>query len=346
MQKLVYRSNLRTDLKIEWQSPDHIFLGDALKLKVAEGTKLARDVRFALPNGLKLTYGEINALAGDFYGTWEPISDPDEPYERTNCFNRAWETLALGGDSRKVEANNILAIIYDQKAAVEQRIKDGESPANAYKAVYVDDQMWNFKFQGVTGARKDLGLPTYVNLAAVDWDHFGADARLVYRVGHDAAVAHAYQTGDLMTAYAKNAFADHFLQDSFSAGHVRTPRRALHAADEYGIDHKAQVMHDEDGANGLVVSTAGPCQQSWRMYGDNSFLEPANHENRQRCSDALQTSADEVFEAWRTGANVRRYGALEFLPTIESAFEAPNPQPLYHIHAREGCELCGNEMQR
>ncbi|PYH40072.1 uncharacterized protein BP01DRAFT_370195 [Aspergillus saccharolyticus JOP 1030-1] len=330
----------------EWQSPDHILLGDALELKgVAGKARPAKDVRFALPNGLELTYGEINALAGDFYGTWDPISDPDDPGERTNRFNRAWETLALGGDGLKEEAGSILAIIYQQKAAVEQRIQAGQSPADAYEAVYVDDPKWDWKFESITDGRKGLGLPTYVNLAAVDWDHFGADARLAYQVGHDAAVAHAYQTGDLMTAYAKNAFADHFLQDSFSAGHVRTPRRALHAGDDYDIDFKAKVMHDEDGAHGLVVSTAGSYSQSWTMYGDNSFLEPANDDNRQRCLDALQTSADEVFEAWWTKENVRRYGALDFLPTLESAFKAPNDQPLYHIHAREGCELCGNKVQ-
>lgn len=52
---------------------------------------------------------------------------------------------------------------------------------------------------------------------------------MTYETGHGFAIQYAAGTNsNLSLAYAINAFADHYLQDSFSAGHVRTPRRLLH----------------------------------------------------------------------------------------------------------------------
>jgi hypothetical protein len=65
-------------------------------------------------------------------------------------------------------------------------------------------------------------------LALHNIDHFGAEARLTYNAGHTLALDVASQ-GDLQKAYAINAFADHYLQDSFAAGHIRVPRSALYS---------------------------------------------------------------------------------------------------------------------
>lgn len=44
---------------------EHASLGDTLNLQWSDGTStLAKDHTFHLPNGLKVTYGQINALAG------------------------------------------------------------------------------------------------------------------------------------------------------------------------------------------------------------------------------------------------------------------------------------------
>ena len=70
---------------------------------------------------------------------------------------------------------------------------------------------------------------TYLGLSLINWDHFGNDARTAYSTGHSAAIDYARQAGSSWdVAYAMNAFADHYLQDLFSAGHLRNPRRDLH----------------------------------------------------------------------------------------------------------------------
>ena len=84
-----------------------------------------------------------------------------------------------------------------------------------------------------------------------------------------------------------NAFADHFLEDSFSAGHIRTPRRALQGTVNFFYDLNAKVsvplqffaisckllmlsidliklIDEEDGAIGLKVKNKRGDQ--WTAY--------------------------------------------------------------------------------
>lgn len=72
----------------------------------------------------------------------------------------------------------------------------------------------------------------YLGLALINFDHFGEDARTAYKAGHLAALRQAASSkspANLESAYALNAFADHFLEDSFAAGHLRVPRQKLHS---------------------------------------------------------------------------------------------------------------------
>lgn len=72
----------------------------------------------------------------------------------------------------------------------------------------------------------------YKNLALENIPHFsgGGTALATWQAIHREAVLAALEVGKkgdsagLGRAYAMNAFGDHFLTDSFSAGHVRTPR--------------------------------------------------------------------------------------------------------------------------
>ena len=84
----------------------------------------------------------------------------------------------------------------------------------------------------------------YVGLALINFDHFGADARIAYNAGHVEALEHAASgksAQHLETAYAISAFADHFLQDSFTSGHIRTPRQKLHGTIRFDIDASTMV---------------------------------------------------------------------------------------------------------
>lgn len=66
----------------------------------------------------------------------------------------------------------------------------------------------------------------------------------------------------LGTAYAYNAFADHFLTDLFASGHLRTSRLELREQCTLPVvggltgDLLARFMHDEDCPYGLTVHNA------------------------------------------------------------------------------------------
>ncbi|KAJ9638282.1 hypothetical protein H2199_006969 [Coniosporium tulheliwenetii] len=117
------------------------------------------------------------------------------------------------------------------------------------------------------------------------------DARNAYSAGHLAALAQGERartsgsTSDLKEAYFMEAFAQHFLTDLFSTGHMRTPRRVLHEPysdvdpppdgpdypdlDLWPADACAQIMHNEDSANGLWVSNS--LGETWAAYGDRQL---------------------------------------------------------------------------
>lgn len=189
---------------------------------------------FRLPNSLHVTYGEINGLAGDFYATKEPISDGTTERQQINRFLAAFNTLAVGGSRLPKEAVDILAVLKKEVAAVNQALANHQSPSEAYSKLADETKT----FEKITWGRH--GIPGYLGLAQINWDHFGADARTAYNAGHEAALERAI-SGDLHTAYTLNAFADHFLEDSFSAGHMRTPRRELHSSVNLSADLCAKV---------------------------------------------------------------------------------------------------------
>lgn len=65
-------------------------------------------------------------------------------------------------------------------------------------------------------------------------DHFGDRGMFSFWYWHRAAMDEAAR-GNLRTALVLEAFGQHFLQDHFAPGHIRTPRRGLHDATAVGI---------------------------------------------------------------------------------------------------------------
>jgi len=214
---------------------EHSYIGDSIKLILADGEPVAASShRFRLPNGLNLTYGQINALAGDFYGTDRPISDGRDDQDCSTRFLAAYDTLANGGPRQPGEATDILAVLQAEVDAVNYALMHHQDPSVAYSTLPDVAS----RLEEITSDRSDI--PSYVGLAQINWDHFGIDARMAYNTGHAIAIQKAID-GDLEEAYALNAFADHFLQDSFSSGHLRTPRRHLHEPLDLTADACAKV---------------------------------------------------------------------------------------------------------
>jgi hypothetical protein len=202
---------------------EHSYLGDALTLAWDDGQSyVAKNKPFTLPNGLQLTYGQINGLAGDFYATINPISDGKDLQDQRNRFLRAWYWLAEDKTRNPSEAQKILNVLSTEVKMVQNAIDKGIDPSTVYPNI----PDVTIPLQLLTVDRP-AECPSYLILAKNNWDHFGADARVAYNACHSYALQIA-AGGNLQLAYAMNAFGDHFLQDSFSAGHMRTPRRKLH----------------------------------------------------------------------------------------------------------------------
>lgn len=203
---------------------------------------LGKDHLFKLDNGLNVTYGEINGLAGDFYGTSNPICKGANSTEQTTRFVDAYNTLAKPRTLMPTEATKILSILQTEVDAVNNALQNHQDPSVAYSTL--PDQ--TIKFQAITSLR--WGIPSYLKLAQLNFDHFGIDARTAYNIGHARALDEAV-SGDLERAYTINAFADHFLEDSFSAGHLRTPREYLHSTinGSYDLCAKVRPSHLHDG---------------------------------------------------------------------------------------------------
>ncbi|KAL1747999.1 fungal fucose-specific lectin-domain-containing protein [Schizophyllum fasciatum] len=300
---------------------EHSFIGDAITLTLANGAKMpAIDHIFTLTNGLMATYGQINGLAGDFYGTTNPISDGTD---HTARFRAAFATLNDRSSRQPKEARDILAVLQGEVDAVNDALHRHEDPSVAYNQL----PDVTAKLQALTQFRPS-GFPSYLALARINWDHFGPDARTAYNAGHALALQTA-ALGSLQGGYMVNAFADHFLEDSFSAGHLRTPRRGLHRAADLTSDLCAKYMHDEDCAIGLSVRN--PAGESWTCYGDKRALDAVDATNLKHCVAAVQASADEVYAAYKskTVPPPSSYKAWTLAPTLAPTLDTQELAPLF-----------------
>lgn len=318
----------KTD-SLGFEYAEHSFIGDAINLTLEDGSLVhAHDHKFTLQNGLAVTYGQINGLAGDFYGTVNPISDGATEGDRSRRFMEAYNTLADPSSRQPKEAEDILAVLEAEVKAVNDALSEHKDPSTIYPTL--PDA--TIKFESLTYSRPK-NIPDYVRLARINWDHFGHDARTAYNAGHLEALKVAID-GDLSHAYTLNAFADHFLEDSFSAGHLRTPRRRLHKDDDPGFaDLCAKYMHDEDNAIGLSVTNSRG--DKWTCYGDKRGLDEVNSKNMEYCIEAVQESANEIYEAYKSKALPETYKAWTIAPSLESAESPQELAPLFKFNSNK-----------
>ncbi|OJA19207.1 hypothetical protein AZE42_06768 [Rhizopogon vesiculosus] len=324
--------------KFNFEYAEHCFIGDAITLTLANGQKVAAsDHKFQLKDQLMLTYGQINGLAGDFYGTHDPISDGKDDLDRSARFVRAYNTLADGGSRQPKEAMDILHVLQAEVNAVNTALATHQDPSVVYSKL----PDMSLTLEGITFGRRDI--PGYLGLAQINWDHFGLDARISYNAGHATAIQMAI-SGDLEGAYAMNAFADHFLEDSFSAGHLRTPRRILHRNKNVAADVCAKYMHDEDNAIGISVKNSRG--ESWTLYGDKRALDSVDEDNKKRCVHSVQASADEIYKAYQTkqAPSPVDYQAWAHAPTLESALAHQTLATLFTFNVERRNEISKRQL--
>ncbi|POA39085.1 phospholipase [Pseudomonas sp. GW456-12-1-14-TSB6] len=331
--------------QLRFEGAEHKAIGDNTRLRFIENAEpvLAQNVPLHLPNGLALTYGQVLALGGDFYGIVDrPINEGSTSADRLQRFTAAFDTLATLSAS-KIEATQILAIMQKEIDAVKQAIKDGKQPHEAYDALGDTlSEEWNKITGGGSFVSALFPLGRYLKLAANNADHFGEWARQAYIAGHTAALqtaaaAHASQDElQLERAYAMNAFADHYLTDLFSSGHLRVPRKAMAAAvtpSDLG-SLITRFMHDEDSKFGLKVRNGHG--EQWRAFGDKRYFDATDADNRNQVNRAVQDSADEVYAAYSSGNVPTTFNALQRLPDLTAVLDpANNFSPLFRVEGNK-----------
>ena len=202
---------------VDFCSFEHKFIGERIELKEDDLKHLK------LPNGVEITFGEIIALAGDYYGIPEhPIIDPskgmsESDSDRQQRFLAAYNSLAR---APKHELQN-LAELNKLITALNKESQTGTS---------IGAQEWD----EITGGKWLRGVPIkqgrMLKLAENNHDHFLPYAKDAYLTGHQLAMDTAREASKyggneckrlLYEAFSLDAFACHFLTDSFSSGHIR-----------------------------------------------------------------------------------------------------------------------------
>ena len=314
---------------LTYESSEHIFMGDQV---VLHGGLLSPHL-FTLPNGLTLTYGELISMP-DFYGDPDhQISSESTLFAQKNRFSEAYDNFA---HSDIAYFNAFWPVIQDERKQITEAIKNNEEVSAVYKRIIGPELL---KLEWVTNFK-------YFALAEKSFDHFGDDAWAAYVAGHSVAIdtaiagyrmvngfdnttnqqcesaknkstclAAAAKTA-LETAYAENAFANHFLTDRLAASHMRTPFRALVTTASFP-DFGAiagNYMHNEDGKYGVIVTNQKG--NVWMAYGDDFYIDPKNATHRSVIQALLQQSADEIFTAFEKGYDIDPDSAIlkTFLP--------------------------------
>ncbi|KAB2569534.1 hypothetical protein DBV05_g11793 [Lasiodiplodia theobromae] len=334
-----------------FEGPEHRKIGDAILLRLPTGNIDGKDFSYQVgKKNIKLSYGQIVSLAGDFYGNCKYLGDAEQisdkwdgdPDASIARFVKNADLLQL---DKAGYLKDVIRIMEDQEKEVKQALKDGKDIAQVYKAI--GDK---FNTAWAKATRFD-----YLLLSLCNWDHFGEDAVKAYKAGHSAALSQAkvaHGSGnviDLRRAYFLEAFAAHFLTDLFSSGHMRTPRRILHRTytvtrpeevhqqleeglwpNMWPADQCAQAMHDEDCANGLWALNA--TGRRWPTYGDKQLVSSKGNVDFDAALAAVQAGAHEVHEVYETGQDrqVSDFAALGMVPDLDS-LSSFNYAPLFDV---------------
>ncbi len=326
-----------------FDSAEHLYLGNEVNLQFPicpqfpTGTVQAGDLPLPLLNGLALTFGQILALGGDFFGDIvngeaQEISDDKNP---PTVFNASFKALAEA-PSAVNEVSKILAVMQTEIDAVNAAATSGQQPSTAYATLDLNGQ-YNVATGGGSLASDYYPEGPYLILAARNWDHFGRHASAAYKIGHGVAMQEAAdaanqpdsdsQLAGLQLAYALDAFACHFLTDLFAAGHLRTPRHDLYqdGTPSAAGSLDAKYMHDEDNLFGLIVTN--PLGDTWKAFGDSRLFDTVDRQNLGMVKNALVFSTREV---WQSFDSKTPAGSNYALQCVVSPAQFDNPSDPYN----------------
>ena len=160
------------------------------------------------------------------------------------------------------------------------------------------------EFLSQSGAWRFHSKKSYYLLALENSAHFNPTSTRSWAEYHQQAIAYALvgAAGEGLTtveqfqlALFESAFADHYLQDSFAAGHMGFNRAASSAA-------AAKSFHDAWNARGRVATDRAG--HRWVTFGDGRLDDPANEEGRRHVVEAATLSIRGVLTAFVLGTRV------------------------------------------
>lgn len=290
------------DFNQHWSTTEHLEAGNKLDLLFCNKglvtctvsnaqSRQAGDILLTLDNGLRFTFGEIITLAGDYF------AEPDLPitgglYDNFNISEQDYQ-------------NPVKILSDSQFDKLKPRFEKAFLTLSAdWRAERISELV--FKYINGELSLEDaisLGLQRY-DLAVNNFDHFAPYSWYAYSTGHAIALDFAAKAGmnnnqaDLKYAYAIEAFAQHYLTDSFSAGHMRVPLKQIRRFvffEKNGL-LLTKFMHDEDSKFGVnLYNLSG---DSWRSYGDDYYRDSRNKFNREMLASIQQLSITQVFQAY------------------------------------------------
>jgi len=177
-------------------------------------------------------------------------------------------------------------------------------------------------FLSTSAGWKAASRKQYLGLALANSTHFHPYAPREWRRYHAEAMAHALAASHtrgldavdgLQRALYENAFADHFLADSFSAGHMGFNRSASSVA-------ASLAYHDAWNRKGRVVRNRRG--ESWRTYGDGRLDATGNADGRAHVLQASTLSIEGLLRAFVTGKRDSGH-ELDIWRALPFVIEAP-----------------------
>jgi hypothetical protein len=184
-----------------------------------------------------------------------------------------------------------------------------------------------FGAEGYRASREELAererIPRFVPLVAVNRKHFPRHSWTAYSYHHNRALEIARCFRDwkecspeessradlLMEALVEEAFAQHYLQDSFASGHIGTKWGQCAFSDKYGCNPtktRMQQTHDVLNELGVDVRLADPREHlndvrekvsgRWTSFGDDHLFIPAADFHRGVILRTATASIRELFE--------------------------------------------------
>lgn len=313
---------------------------------------------FTVAKDLRLTAGEIIALAGDFYGVvGTPISNGKTLDVHKKNFRAAYQKLCKANPKQVKE---ILDVLNEEDQVYHMAKELGYKPHIGLQ--------W-FSTQGLkkyTTITKNawwltphlaLFYSRCMDLMKEGFDHFGKEAELAFEAGfsvamdtvQEAAKKKGTEEGSVLLtkSVCQLFFSCHFLTDLFAAGHMRTPFKALRQyvkeqapksntiAGNFVAGLLVNAMHNEDNTKGFMVHSM-QYPEGWKAYGDKCAFSERNVDNYEKAIEIVTVVLQQLYTEFRIEENEESEEEeaantyTHYLPR-EMAVKNPSFFPLFRV---------------